>query len=199
MVQRPDVLLTHALDDKDDHVLTRMALLVDNRMQMNRAIKSFHLLARHIAWRDKGSLAQAAYHRERRVQHDRGLNWAVDKLVGVADGDGTSARRDTAADAHNGQRYHHQQGCRLRDIVVRAEAIGLKPRFGIAAPQDGNQRDKGQHQVPVAQELSQDDGRDVALVGKLGEDRHRRAPTRVLEIDSIHQVHGDADGIGNDK
>ena len=51
----------------------------------------------------------------------------------------------------------------------------------------------------MAEEFGQEDGGDVALVGKLGEDRYRRSAARVLEIDGVHQVAGDGDGIGHDK
>ena len=51
----------------------------------------------------------------------------------------------------------------------------------------------------MSQKFTQDDRCDVALGGKLGKYRDRRASARVLEIDRVHQVAGQGDAIGDDK
>ena len=198
-VERADILLAHALDDEYNHVLVRVAQFIHYRMKVDRAIGGLHLLIGHIIGGDKCFLAEATDHRERRVQHYRRLNRAIDILVSVADGDGASARRDTAADAHDGQRNHYQQGNSLRDIILRTKTVHLEPWLGIASPQDQHQRGKCKHQIPVVHKFGQQDGRDVALVGKLSEHGHRRTATRILEIDGIHQIAGDGNSVGHDK
>ena len=90
-------------------------------------------------------------------------------------------------------------GNELGDIIVVPKAVNLEPWTRIATPQDENQSDKRQYQIPVVEELGQDDGHDVALGLELGKDGHRRAPARVLEIDGIHEVHGYAHCIGDHK
>ena len=51
----------------------------------------------------------------------------------------------------------------------------------------------------MTEKLGQDDRGDIALVGKLGKHRYRRASARILEIDSVHQVAGNSHGVGNNK
>ena len=82
---------------------------------------------------------------------------------------------------------------------MMSKTIDLQAGPGVATPQDEHQRDERQHQIPVTDKLGEDDGEEAALVGKLGEHRHRRATARVLEIDRIHQVHRQCHGIGDDK
>ena len=176
-----------------------MAIGVNDRLRVNGTVDGFHLFACHVVGRDKGFLAQTAYHRERCIEHHRCLDGPVDVLVGIADGDGACTCRDAATDAHDGQRNHHQQGDELGDIILESKAVHLEAWLGVAAPKDEHQHNESQYKIPMVQELGQDDGGDIALVGELAEYRDCRAPARVLEIDGIHQVARHCDGVGDDE
>ena len=166
---------------------------------MHGRIEGVHLLRCHIFRVDKGRLIDGANERKGGIQNEGGLRRLVHILVGVAQRDGAHSRGETATHARHTKRCKEAECERLHRVVAPGRSPIVAVGMDIEAHQQRNQRYAQQDEIPVAQHLFAHNARDVPFMAELAEHRHRRAPTGVLEIDCITEVHHHREGIDEEE
>ena len=166
---------------------------------MHGRIEGAHLLRCHIFRVDKGRLIDGANERKGRVQNQGRFRRLVHVLVGVTQRDRTHSRGETATHARHTKRCKEAEGERLHRVVAPGRSPIVAVGMDVEAHQQRNQRHAQQDEIPVAQHFLTHDTCDVAFMAELAEHRHRRAPTGVLEIDCITEVHHHREGIDEEE
>ena len=168
---------------------------------MDRGVDALHRLRTVVVvGNDEDGFADGAVEREGGVEHQCGVGRTAYILIGIADGDGTDCRRETATDAchdKRGQRGQRQQHGQV--VLPPHQAAALQSRTDEKAPEGIGHDDRQQHEVPMAHDLGPQHAPQVLLVGKLAEDGGRGASHGVLEVDGIGQVDGQCQCVDRHK
>ena len=198
VVERADVFAAQTLDDDDNHIAWNKGRGV-GRIVLGGEDGIEFFLCSEISGIDERLLAQRANDREGRVEHDGGIGWTTDVLIGVGDGNGSHGCGEASAHTGHGESNHDEQS-RSEGGVVVAETN----RLGFilfAAGQDvqfihcPNEYDEQQDKIPTVQNLGAHDVSQIAFVGEFAKDSGCGATSREREIDRIGKIGNDADAI----